>query len=83
MRAAWVGVVLALAFGNAHAAGKIVVGVALPRAQLGQGNGANADVAEPVRQALIAYLKGPNGDDVLSPLIEAVAIAVVAKVTAK
>jgi len=38
---------------------KIIVGVALPRAQLGQGNGGNADVAEPVRQALMAYLKGP------------------------
>jgi hypothetical protein len=38
---------------------KIIVGVALPRAQLGQGNGASADVAEPVRQALMAYLKGP------------------------
>jgi hypothetical protein len=41
------------------AADKLVVGVALPRAQLGQGNGASADVAEPVRQALISYLKGP------------------------
>jgi hypothetical protein len=35
------------------------VGVALPRAQLGQGNGNAADVAEPVRQALLSYLKGP------------------------
>jgi hypothetical protein len=42
-----------------RASGKILVGVALPRAQLGQGNGGSADVAEPVRQALIAYLKGP------------------------
>jgi hypothetical protein len=41
------------------AADKLVVGVALPRAQLGQGNGASADVAEPVRQALLSYLKGP------------------------
>lgn len=60
MRAAWLGVVLAMAFGSATAADKILVGVALPRAQLGQGNGANADVAEPVRQALISYLKGPT-----------------------
>jgi hypothetical protein len=43
----------------APAADKLIIGVALPRAQLGQGNGANADVAEPVRQALISYLKGP------------------------
>ena len=35
------------------------MGVALPRAQLGQPNGASADVAEPVRQALMSYLKGP------------------------
>jgi hypothetical protein len=41
------------------AADKLIVGVALPRAQLGQGNGSSADVGEPVRQALIAYLKGP------------------------
>jgi hypothetical protein len=41
------------------AAEKLIVGVALPRAQLGQGNGSSADVGEPVRQALIAYLKGP------------------------
>jgi hypothetical protein len=39
---------------------KLTVGVALPRAQLGQGNGASADVAEPVRQALMSYLKGPK-----------------------
>jgi hypothetical protein len=43
----------------APAAEKVIVGVALPRAQLGQGNGGSADVAEPVRQALISYLKGP------------------------
>jgi hypothetical protein len=43
----------------APAEDKLIIGVALPRAQLGQGNGANADVAEPVRQALISYLKGP------------------------
>lgn len=43
----------------AFAEGKLTVGVALPRAQLGQGNGASSDVAEPVRQALMSYLKGP------------------------
>jgi hypothetical protein len=53
-------VVLAAAASQAApAADKLIVGVALPRAQLGQGNGASADVAEPVRQALISYLKGP------------------------
>ena len=41
---------------------RLTVGVALPRAQLGQGNGASADVAEPVRQALMSYLKGPKLD---------------------
>jgi hypothetical protein len=41
---------------------KLKVGVALPRAQLGQGNGDAADVAEPVRQALLSYLKGPAMD---------------------
>ena len=51
---------MGLAFANlAVAEGKLIVGVALPRAQLGQGNGASADVAEPVRQALMSYLKGP------------------------
>src|SRR6478735_5916485 len=44
---------------NAFAENKLKVGVALPRAQLGQPNGASADVAEPVRQALMSYLKGP------------------------
>jgi hypothetical protein len=43
----------------AFAETRLKVGVALPRAQLGQGNGASADVAEPVRQALMSYLKGP------------------------
>ena len=43
----------------ARAESKLTVGVALPRAQLGQPNGASADVAEPVRQALMSYLKGP------------------------
>ena len=43
----------------ATAEDKLTVGVALPRAQLGQPNGANADVAEPVRQVLMSYLKGP------------------------
>ena len=52
--------VMGLAYANlAVAEGKLIVGVALPRAQLGQGNGASADVAEPVRQALMSYLKGP------------------------
>ena len=50
---------LALGVVTVQAAERFVVGVALPRAQLGQGNGASADVAEPVRQALINYLKGP------------------------
>lgn len=45
--------------GAAAATDKLLVGVALPRAQLGQGNNGTADVAEPVRQALLAYLKGP------------------------
>jgi len=44
---------------NTSAADKLTVGVALPRAQLGQPNGASADVADPVRQALMSYLKGP------------------------
>ena len=44
---------------TAAAETKLKVGVALPRAQLGQPNGASADVAEPVRQALMSYLKGP------------------------
>ena len=49
-----------LGFMNTAAAEtKLTVGVALPRAQLGQPNGASADVAEPVRQALMSYLKGP------------------------
>ncbi len=56
----FIAIVLAMGAANtAPAADKLIVGVALPRAQLGQGNGANADVAEPVRQALISYLKGP------------------------
>jgi len=51
---------LSFAFTDAALADtKLTVGVALPRAQLGQGNGASADVAEPVRQALMSYLKGP------------------------
>ena len=44
---------------TAAAEDKLIVGVALPRAQLGQPNGASADVAEPVRQVLMSYLKGP------------------------
>ena len=43
----------------ASAQTKVTIGVALPRAQLGQPNGASADVAEPVRQVLTSYLKGP------------------------
>ena len=51
---------LSLGLMNAAVAeNKLRVGVALPRAQLGQGNGASADVAEPVRQALMSYLRGP------------------------
>ena len=53
------GICLLGAASISSAAPKVVVGVALPRAQLGQANGASADVAEPVRQALMAYLKGP------------------------
>jgi hypothetical protein len=56
MAAIFMGLCLA---SGAWAAQKLKVGVALPRAQLGQGNGEAADVAEPVRQALLAYLKGP------------------------
>jgi hypothetical protein len=41
---------------------KMLVGIALPRAQLGQGNTSMTDVAEPVRQALIAALHGPALD---------------------
>jgi hypothetical protein len=56
----FIAIVLAMGIAQIVPAGdKLIVGVALPRAQLGQGNGANADVAEPVRQALISYLKGP------------------------
>lgn len=40
------------------AADKVRIGVVLPKAQLGQGT-TGADVAEPVRQTLIAYLSGP------------------------
>jgi hypothetical protein len=55
-----ISVLLGLALVDAAVAeSRLTVGVALPRAQLGQGNGANADVAEPVRQALMSYLKGP------------------------
>lgn len=37
---------------------KVRIGIVLPKAQLGQGT-SGADVAEPVRQTLIAYLSGP------------------------
>ncbi|MBK7250211.1 MAG: hypothetical protein IPI06_04855 [Gammaproteobacteria bacterium] len=42
----------------APSADKIRIGIVMPKAQLGQGAG-GADVAEPVRQTLIAYLSGP------------------------
>jgi len=51
--------ILSLVSVTATAADKLIVGVALPRAQLGQPNGANADVAEPVRHVFMSYLKGP------------------------
>jgi hypothetical protein len=60
LNGALVSALLGFALANtALAEGKLKVGVALPRAQLGQPNGASADVAEPVRQALMSYLKGP------------------------
>lgn len=40
------------------AGGKVKVCLVLPKAQLGQGS-SGADVAEPVRQTLLAYLGGP------------------------
>lgn len=43
---------------TALSADKVRIGVVLPKAQLGQGS-SGADVAEPVRQTLIAYLSGP------------------------
>lgn len=43
---------------TAVAEGKVRIGVVLPKAQLGQGT-SGADVAEPVRQTLVAYLSGP------------------------
>ena len=50
MRALLITIILAsLGLSNTSLAEtKLTVGVALPRAQLGQGNGASADVAEPV-----------------------------------
>jgi hypothetical protein len=51
--------ILSLGSLAASAADKLTVGVALPRAQLGQPNGASADVAEPVRKVFMSYLKGP------------------------
>lgn len=44
--------------GTALSTDKVRIGVVLPKAQLGQGT-SGADVAEPVRQTLIAYLSGP------------------------
>src|SRR5262245_16388943 len=49
---------------NTHAqvaATKSRICLVLPRAQLGQGS-SGADVGEPVRQTLIAYLNGPTVD---------------------
>lgn len=43
---------------GAHAAEQICIGVVAPKAQLGQGTD-GADVSEPVRQSLMAYLGGP------------------------
>lgn len=43
---------------GAQSAGKVRIGIVMPKAQLGQG-ASGADVAEPVRQTLIAYLSGP------------------------
>ncbi|HET7809981.1 MAG TPA: hypothetical protein VFL16_05360 [Steroidobacteraceae bacterium] len=51
--------ILSLCSLAAIAADKLTVGVALPRAQLGQPNGASADVAEPVRKVFMSYLRGP------------------------
>jgi hypothetical protein len=41
---------------------KLLIGIALPHAQLGQGNNNMTDVAEPVRQALIVAMQGPAVD---------------------
>lgn len=54
-------IVMALGFlsaREAQGADKIRIGIVLPKAQLGQGTG-GADVADPVRRSLIAYLSGP------------------------
>jgi hypothetical protein len=60
LKVAFASAILGLVQMNIAAAqDKLTVGVALPRAQLGQPNGASADVAEPVRQVLMSYLKGP------------------------
>jgi hypothetical protein len=52
-------VLAALVTGPA-AADPATICVALPKAQLGQGNNAPTDVSEPVRTALGTYMAGPN-----------------------
>ena len=42
----------------APTAGKVRIGIVLPKAQLGQGN-AGQDVANPVRQLIMSYMAGP------------------------
>lgn len=49
-----------LSAGPARATTPATICVALPKAQLGQGNNAPADVSEPVRSALGTYMAGPN-----------------------
>jgi hypothetical protein len=44
--------------GAAPAAGKVRIGIVLPKAQLGQGN-AGQDIANPVRQLIMSYMAGP------------------------
>lgn len=46
---------------TAAAPAKPRIGIVLPKAQLGQGN-AGQDIAEPVRQIILAYLAGPAVD---------------------
>lgn len=48
----------AIAAVGAVAAETIRIGIVRPKAQLGQGT-SGADVAEPVRQSMVAYLSGP------------------------
>ena len=44
--------------GAAPAAGKVRIGIVLPKAQLGQGS-SGQDVANPVRQLIMSYMAGP------------------------